>query len=91
MSRVMPNTCTIFILPPSIDSLRERLTQRAQDDKETIERRMRQAADEISHVGEADFVVVNEDFDRALDDLRAIVRSQGLRLASQQDLLAKLI
>ncbi|MCB1671954.1 MAG: guanylate kinase [Gammaproteobacteria bacterium] len=90
----MPDTCTIFILPPSVESLRERLTRRAQDDPETIERRMRQAVDEISHVAEADYVVVNQDFDTALEDLRAIVRSRRLTLAYQQsnqgELLEKL-
>jgi guanylate kinase len=80
----MPDTCTVFILPPSVETLRERLTSRAQDDAETIERRMRQAVDEISHVAEADYVVINNDFDDALDDLRAIVRSRRLTLAYQQ-------
>jgi guanylate kinase len=90
----MPQSCTIFILPPSVETLRERLTHRAQDDPETIERRMRQAVDEISHVAEADYVVVNKDFNTALEDLRAIVRSRRLTLAYQQasqaDLLDKL-
>ena len=91
---VMPDVCSIFILPPSIESLRERLTQRAQDDPGTIERRMQQAADDISHVAEADYVVVNADFDTALDDLRAIIRSRRLTLDYQQtncpDLLGNL-
>jgi len=90
----MPECCTIFILPPSVETLRERLTRRAQDDRETIEQRMQQAVDEISHVAEANYVVVNNDFDTALEDLRAIVRSQRLTLdyqqASQADLLDKL-
>ena len=90
----MPDSCTIFILPPSVETLRERLTRRAQDDEDTIELRMHQAVDEISHVAEADYVVVNSDFDTALEDLRAIVRSRRLTLAHQQvtqsDLLAKL-
>jgi guanylate kinase len=90
----MPQSCIVFILPPSVETLRDRLTRRAQDDPETIERRMRQAVDEISHVAEADYVVVNKDFDTALEDLRAIVRSQRLTLAyqqgSQSDLLDKL-
>ncbi|MBT8145631.1 MAG: guanylate kinase [Gammaproteobacteria bacterium] len=90
----MPDSCTIFVLPPSVKTLRERLTRRAQDDEDTIELRMRQAVDEISHVAEADYVVVNRDFDTALEDLRAIVRSRRLTLAHQQatqsDLLSKL-
>jgi guanylate kinase len=87
----MPDTCTIFILPPSVEALRERLPRRAQDDPDTIERRMRQAVDEISHVAEANYVVVNKDFDTALDDLGAIVRSQRLTLAYQQDNQAELL
>lgn len=90
----MPDSCTVFILPPSVETLRERLTRRAQDDPETIESRMQQAVDEISHVAEADFVVVNRDFETALEDLRAIVRSRRLTLGYQQvnqaDLLEKL-
>lgn len=80
----MPQACTIFILPPSVESLRQRLTHRAQDDPETIDQRMRQAVDEISHVAEADFVVINADFQTALEDLRSIFRSRRLTLAYQQ-------
>ena len=87
----MPDSCTVFILPPSVETLRERLTRRAQDNRETIDRRMRQAVDEISHVAEADYVVVNNDFDTALDDLRAIVRAQRLTLAYQQVNQAELL
>ena len=91
---LMPEVCTIFILPPSVETLRERLTGRGQDAPETIERRMRQAADEISHVAEADFVVVNADFQTALEDLLAIFRARRLTLSYQQqdkhDLLEKL-
>ncbi|MBL4820788.1 MAG: guanylate kinase [Gammaproteobacteria bacterium] len=90
----MPGACTIFILPPSVETLRKRLTRRAQDDPETIDQRMCQAVDEISHVAEADFVVVNADFEAAVEDLRAIIRSQRLTIGFQQghlrDLLGKL-
>lgn len=89
--KAMPDACTIFILPPSVEDLRERLTRRAQDDPDTIERRMRQAVDEISHVAEANYVVVNKDFDTALEDLGAIVRSQRLTLAYQQNNQAELL
>jgi len=80
----VPEACTVFILPPSVETLRERLTQRAQDNPETIDHRMHQAVDEISHVAEADFVVVNADFENALQDLRAIFRSRRLTLIYQQ-------
>lgn len=80
-----PDACTIFILPPSVETLRQRLTERAQDDPATIERRMRQAGDEIAHVAEADYVVVNAEFQTALGDLKAIFRAQRLTLAYQQE------
>lgn len=86
--------CSIFILPPSLETLTTRLQGRAQDDAETIENRMAQAVDEISHVGEADYVVVNDDFNTALDDFRAIIRAHRLTvnmpLFSQSALLNSL-
>ena len=74
----MPESVSIFILPPSTAALRERLTGRGQDDSSVIERRMRSARDEISHYGDADYVVLNDEFDSALSDLKAIVISQRL-------------
>jgi guanylate kinase len=76
-------TKSIFILPPSLDTLRQRLTSRAQDDTATIEHRMQQARDEISHYADADYLVINDNFDSALDDLRAIVRSARLEREQQ--------
>lgn len=74
---------SIFILPPSLDCLHQRLTGRGQDDAQTIETRMRQARDEISHYTDADYLVINENFDEALADLAAIVRAQRLRIQQQ--------
>ncbi|MEX0617738.1 MAG: guanylate kinase [Pseudohongiellaceae bacterium] len=92
--RVMPDACGIFILPPSVEELRARLTTRAQDNPETIEHRMAQAAEDISHVSSADYVVFNDDFDTALGDLQAILRAQRLTQKRQfdrrQDLLTSL-
>ena len=73
--RSFPASRGVFILPPSMHILRERLTDRGQDDPAVIERRMRDARAEISHWAEFDFVVVNDDFEAALDDLQAIVRT----------------
>jgi guanylate kinase len=70
-----PACRTIFIVPPSIAELRRRLSARGQDDAAVIERRMRDARSEISHWDEFDHVIVNDDFDAALDDLRAIIRT----------------
>ncbi|NNM01820.1 MAG: guanylate kinase [Gammaproteobacteria bacterium] len=74
-----PGTISIFILPPSIDELRSRLESRGLDSPEVIERRLAEAREEISHVGEYDYVVMNDEFDRALADLTAIVRCNRLR------------
>lgn len=88
---LMPEACCIFILPPSLETLTERLRARAQDDEDTIERRMKQARSVIEHVGEADYIVVNDDFDTAVDDLGAIVRSQRLTTIHQQRKQAQLL
>ena len=62
----MPDTVCIFILPPSREVLEQRLIDRATDDKKTIERRMKEADSEMSHYGDAQYLVINDDFDRAL-------------------------
>mgnify|MGYP006078565375 FL=1 len=89
--KLNPETCSIFILPPSLESLRERLEGRGQDDKDTIDRRMRQAVSDITHVAGADYIVVNDDFDTALADMRAIIRSWRLTVISQQFNKAELL
>jgi guanylate kinase len=81
--RQLIDTKSIFILPPSLETLQQRLDNRGQDDQATIDRRMRQARDEISHYGAADYLIINDDFDTALDDLRAIVRAARLEQAHQ--------
>ena len=79
-----PDSCSIFILPPRVETLRQRLEERAQDSSETIDKRMQQAVAEISHVAESDFIVVNDNFDTAVEDLRSIIRSRALTAAAQQ-------
>lgn len=71
--KVFPDCCSIFILPPSYEVLRQRLSRRAEDSEEIIERRMREAQSEISHWSEFDHLIVNEDFDSALEELKTIV------------------
>jgi guanylate kinase len=73
----MPEAVSIFILPPTRAALRERLSRRGQDSPEVIEQRMRAAVSEMSHYKEFDHVVVNDDFDAALADLKAIIRGEG--------------
>jgi guanylate kinase len=75
---------SIFILPPSRQVLLERLTQRAQDEQAVIDRRMQDAVNEISHYGEFDFIVINDDFNIALQQLSAIVIASRLTLQRQQ-------
>ncbi|MCB1773108.1 MAG: guanylate kinase [Gammaproteobacteria bacterium] len=78
-----PEAESIFIAPPSIDALRERLQGRGQDSSETVERRMADARAELSHFGEYDYLVVNDDFDTALGELRSIVAAARLRTGVQ--------
>ena len=74
-----PEAVSIFVLPPSIAALRERLGGRGQDSEEIIERRMRDAQSELSHYAEYDYLVINDDFDTALAELAAIVTAERLR------------
>lgn len=89
--RLLPDALSIFILPPSTDILRERLQGRGQDDAATINRRMQDAVTEMSHYAEYDYLVVNDDFNTALMDLKAIILSQRLRIAQQQQQLSDLL
>jgi len=70
---VFPDCCGIFIIPPSLETLRERLTGRGQDSNRVIQRRMRDARSEISHWDEFDQLVVNDNFDSALEELLTII------------------
>ena len=80
----MPSSISIFILPPSRTALRERLQDRGQDDGAVITRRMEQAAEDIRHYRQADFMVINDDFEQALSDLECIVQNQRLRVEKQE-------
>ena len=91
----MPDSPGIFILPPSREALRERLTGRGQDPVEVIERRMAAALDELSHYAEFDYLVINDDFATALDALRAILiahrQRRVLQIERQRELLQLLL
>lgn len=82
--RLLPECVGIFIVPPSADILRERLTGRGTDAPEVIERRLAEAAEECRHAVEFDYLVVNDDFDQALTELLCIVRSRRLVIANQR-------
>lgn len=84
VKRIYPNAVLVFILPPSLEELRSRLERRAEDSPEVIELRLQNAAIEMQHAHEFDFVIINELFDRALFDLKAIVHAQRLKFAAQR-------
>ena len=81
----------IFILPPSLAELRRRLTARGKDAPEAIERRMASAREEISHVLEFEYIIVNEQFDVALADLQAVVRAARLSRERRASRLSRLL
>ena len=80
----LPDTVSIFVLPPSKDTLLERLTQRGQDGPEVIAQRIAEAEAEMSHFAAADFLIINDDFATALDELALIVSSAKLLRKRQQ-------
>lgn len=82
---------TIFILPPSCDALKERLQHRASDNETVISKRMTEAKSEMSHYHEFDYLIVNDQFDTALADLKTIVQCRRLRQTYQQKKYAELI
>ena len=82
--RLVTDSVHIFILPPSIEALKERLTKRAQDPPDIIAERLTAAREEMRHCGEFDYVIMNQDFARAVDDLSVIVRAARLTAARQQ-------
>lgn len=87
----LPQSCSIFILPPSKEALHERLQGRGQDDNEVIERRMEAAQGEMSHYTEYDYLVINDDFSLAVSELKAIMIAKRQKLAFQQQKYAHLL
>lgn len=81
--RLIPDAIGIFVLPPSLETLQFRLTDRRQDSPEVIARRLAGARGELAHVEEFDYVIINDNFDDAVEDLVGIVRAARLRLAPQ--------
>jgi guanylate kinase len=81
--RLFADAIGIFILPPSLEALCERLIARRQDSEAVIRRRLAAAEDEMSHAAEFDYAIINNDFDEARKDLAAVIRSSRLTLARQ--------
>ncbi len=89
--KLLPEAVGVSILPPSRQALRERLTGRGQDDSRIIDARMAEAIAEMSHYVEAEYVIINDDFDRALTDFKSIVTTERLRLQRQEVKYQKLL
>ena len=83
VQQLIPQAIWIFILPPSIQTLEDRLRKRAQDDEATIQKRVAAAKDELAHVAEANYLVVNDNFEKALSDLNQVVLASRLRTGPQ--------
>ena len=84
IKKIFANAVLIFILPPSMEELRSRLQRRGEDSPEVIELRLQNSAQEMAQAHEFDFVIINQLFDKALFDLKAIVHAQRLKYASQR-------
>ncbi|MGH8150857.1 MAG: guanylate kinase [Steroidobacteraceae bacterium] len=87
----LPECVMVFILPPSFGALRDRLTQRQTDPQEVIARRLRDAVDDMRHASEFDYVVVNDDFGKAADDLASIAAGRGEALRRDREALRPLL
>ncbi len=89
--KLVEDSQSVFILPPSAEALKQRLQNRAQDDEKIIARRMQDAVNEMSHYAEFDFIVVNDDFKIALQDLDSIFKANRLRQLQQERKLKNLL
>jgi len=88
---IYPQSISIFILPPSLEALEQRLNNRGQDSVEVINKRVAAAREEMRHVVEFDYVTINDKFDAALQDLQAIMRASRLKTQSQLQRHAALV
>jgi guanylate kinase len=86
--RLFTDAVSVFIVPPSVDALRERLSSRGQDSEEIIERRMNDALAELSHYDEYDYIIINDQFEKALQDLRCVLHAQHLTRSQQRGLVS---
>ena len=95
IKKLLPDCQSLFILPPSREALWQRLQKRGQDNAETIERRMRESISEMSHFNEYDYLIINDDFNQAVDEMRSIVVASRLKTSNQstcnKDLIASLL
>ncbi|QRN04496.1 guanylate kinase [Legionella sp. MW5194] len=89
--RIFPQAISIFVVPPSLDVLKQRLQERKQDKEDVIADRMHRAQDELSHFSEFDYLIVNDEFEKAASDLKAIVKANRLTLQRQSAKVGKLL
>jgi guanylate kinase len=89
--KLLPDSLSIFILPPSIEVLKQRLQNRGQDSDDIIDRRMRDAVTEMGHYPEFDYLIVNDDFDLAFNQLKSVITANRLLQITQQQRLAPLL
>lgn len=82
---------TVFVVPPSLEELKSRLMNRSQDEHEVIHHRMKKAQDELSHYSEFDYLIVNDNFEKAAQELEAIVIANRLRMSRQINKQSKLL
>ncbi|MFV2060689.1 MAG: guanylate kinase, partial [Gammaproteobacteria bacterium] len=91
VKKVIPDCVGIFIMPPSRQALKERLTGRATDSEAVIERRMSDAVSEMSHYHEFDYLLINDDFEQALQELEIVLKSQQFRISMQKQNLSNIL
>lgn len=89
--RLMPEALSIFIVPPSKQALQERLDGRGQDSADVIDGRMKEAASETSHYAEFDYLIVNDQFDVALEELKSVLRARRVRIEAQKEKITSIL
>lgn len=89
--RLMPEALSIFIVPPSKKALQERLDGRGQDSAEIIDGRMKEAASETSHYAEFDYLIVNDQFEEALADIKAVLRARRVRIEAKKQEITSIL
>ncbi len=87
----LPEAVSIFIMPPSVEELKRRLSGRGTETEEIINRRMESALDEIRRATEYDYIVVNDDLDTAVDDIITVIASSRLRLENQMKIIDEVL
>lgn len=88
---LLPHAVSIFVIPPSLHTLKQRLQDRKQDNEEAIDKRMQRAQDELSHFSEFDYLIVNDNFGKAAEELQAIIIANRLTFARQSTKVGKLL